>query len=493
MKESMTEMVESRIYFSEYYKLPSEALTEYGAFDICVVSDLPMFIDPFLLFTSKRPEYQALHDQIVLYLQFLQRKSSNGLTSGDMKNWYYFKEVKQNWLGFTLLGNGGHALGPTFAQTLSDSLGDILSNVGKEKEVGTHLEKLALVGPRVGRDCVSDFTTNLIKHYLLRYTEKFALKYMSETECAYFSVPRAAFNYGTETWETRRYYLPELRGDFVLLTPEDMLTRDDTWISRDDLLRRFKSLPAAVEDDQQRAQINNYFARVFHRKQSVKDRNAAIDRVIREFPELVDLYVALKEKEGEEAQVQSKAKTDDTRSILVEQVKKAVPDLQAKTNFYSRPWTSYDEALDRVHCFKDYIENQDGYRVINRAGLPFSKETEVQLYFGLLWCHTEFDVNREPNNGRGPVDFKVSYGSGDKSLIEFKLASNSSLKRNLERQVEIYEKANGVRKSVKVILCYTAADQDKTARVLAELGLRNEPSIVVIDARSDNKPSASKA
>ena len=36
--------------------------------------------------------------------------------------------------------------------------------------------------------------------------------------------------------------------------------------------------------------------------------------------------------------------------------------------------------------------------------------------FGLVWCNTEFDINREPNNGRGPVDFKASYGAGDKSL-----------------------------------------------------------------------------
>lgn len=102
-------------------------------------------------------------------------------------------------------------------------------------------------------------------------------------------------------------------------------------------------------------------------------------------------------------------------------------------------------------------------------------------------------MNREVNNGRGPVDFKVSKGSFDKSLIEFKLAGSTPLKRNLENQVAIYEKANGVRKSVKVIVCYTAQDQYKVDRALRELDLLNEESIVVIDARNDNKPSASKA
>lgn len=42
------------IYFSDYFGVDAHALSEYGAFDISVVSDLPMFIDPFLLFNSAK-------------------------------------------------------------------------------------------------------------------------------------------------------------------------------------------------------------------------------------------------------------------------------------------------------------------------------------------------------------------------------------------------------------------------------------------------------
>jgi hypothetical protein len=178
---------------------------------------------------------------------------------------------------------------------------------------------------------------------------------------------------------------------------------------------------------------------------------------------------------------------------MVDQLKRTLADLESRTDFYNRPWTSYEEALDRVGLFKQYVENQDGYKLINRDGQPFSKESEVQLFFGLIWCKTDFDVNREVNNGRGPVDFKISYGAGDKSLIEFKLGSNTSLKRNLERQLPIYQAANSTRKSVKVIVCYTASDQVRVAKILKELGLEKEASILVIDARSDNKPSGSRA
>ncbi len=87
----------------------------------------------------------------------------------------------------------------------------------------------------------------------------------------------------------------------------------------------------------------------------------------------------------------------------------------------------------------------------------------------------------------------ASYGAGDKSLIEFKLGSNSHLKRNLANQVAIYEKANGTWTSVKVIVYYTAKDEERVIKILKELKLDKERSIVLIDAPSDNKPSASNA
>jgi hypothetical protein len=92
------------------------------------------------------------------------------------------------------------------------------------------------------------------------------------------------------------------------------------------------------------------------------------------------------------------------------------------------------------------------------------------------------------------VDFKVSAGL-DKTLIEFKLAKSSSLERNLDKQVAVYEAANKTKSSVTVVICYTAADQAKVARVIQALGLDQPDArpLVVIDARSDNKPSASKA
>ena len=103
---------------------------------------------------------------------------------------------------------------------------------------------------------------------------------------------------------------------------------------------------------------------------------------------------------------------------------------------------------------------------------------------------TEYDVNREVNNGRGPVDFKVSKGSKDSTLVEFKLASNTKLRKNLENQVEIYKKANCTNRAIKVILYFTEEEYAKVTGIVNDLKLHECDDIVLINA-IDNKPSAS--
>lgn len=483
------------IYFSQHFNVDPDVLEEYGAFDISVVSDLPLFIDPFLLFNSEKPEYQQLHQEILKYLMFLRDQASLDLDKGLIDNWYRFKEVRQNWLGYTLLGNGGSGLGEDFARSLHGALSKIFSNFGSETITdGSHLEKLCLIQPGVGKDNISDFTTNLIKSYLLEYTQQFAREHLTKDVCGTFPVVRAEFNYDTGSWMTRDFYLPKLGRDFVLLTPSDMLTRDETWISHSDMLDKFDRLPEAVSDSEMRAQINQYFRSHLSKDAKAKEKREAASQTIRKFPELIDHYIKLKEDDGDRAESISAEKVNDTYKVLVAQIKLAIDDLATRTDFYDRPWIgSYTECLERARFFKQYIENNDGYKLLNRAGQPFSRESEVQLAFGLVWCKSEFDVNREPNNGRGPVDFKVSYGAGDKSLIEFKLGSNKSLKRNLEKQVAIYEDANQTRSSLKVIVYYTKEDEERVMRILNELNIAGEESIILIDARDDNKPSASTA
>ncbi|MGB5033962.1 MAG: hypothetical protein WBO76_17695 [Saprospiraceae bacterium] len=140
---------------------------------------------------------------------------------------------------------------------------------------------------------------------------------------------------------------------------------------------------------------------------------------------------------------------------------------------------------------KDVIENNDGYRIFYDGTKPIAKEDTIQRIFRLTWYASPFDVNSEVNNGRGPADYKVSYGSGDSTIVEFKLANSSSLKRNLMNQTDIYKVAAKSSSDISVVLCYTDNDKRKVNKILKELKREGHENIVVIDGTP--KVSASKA
>lgn len=108
----------------------------------------------------------------------------------------------------------------------------------------------------------------------------------------------------------------------------------------------------------------------------------------------------------------------------------------------------------------------------------------------MIWYATKLDVNREVNNGRGPVDYKISYGGKNFILVEFKLASKTKLRKNLENQVWIYKKANLTENAIKVIMFFSDTELNKVKRILKEIGLEDWRDIVLIGARS-NKVSSS--
>lgn len=141
------------------------------------------------------------------------------------------------------------------------------------------------------------------------------------------------------------------------------------------------------------------------------------------------------------------------------------------------PNDSYKESLKRVGDFKRYLEYNDVGILINSK----CKEQCLQKLFKMIWRTTSFDFNAEVNNGRGPVDFTVSKGSKDKTIIEFKLASNSKLRQNLQNQVEIYKQSNNTTKTIAVLFYFIENEKGRLYRILDDLQLSNLENVIVID------------
>ncbi len=481
------------IYFNQFFEIKDGLVEDYGAVNISLINDFPLFVDPFLLFESKDPKYQSLHDEIISYVVFLKNVSRGNVSESQLNQWFFFPEVKQNWLGFSRNGNGGSGLGVEFAQTLRRNLAGVFRNFGNETITqSSHLEKLCLMADHVGRDHLSDFTTNLIKKFLLEYTQEFAIKHIDESKLKVFAIDKVEFNYETKTWSRGKYKLPNNAGDFVLLTPRDILTKDESWINRGDLLDHFHDIYNALPDTQLRSRINDYFLKKISDDATKKEFKAAASSTLEEFPEVIDFYIKSKEEKGSEAVNLSRRRVSFTEKQLISNVQNLVFNYLSEPEFYEFG-DSYDETRKRLLYLKDVIENKDGYRIFHQNGMTVERESDLQIMFKLCWASTTFEVDSEVNNGRGPVDFKISKGRANKTIVEFKIASNTQLKRNLQNQVGIYEKANNTKKSLKAIIFFTESQEERVIKILAELNLNKDPSIILIDARNDNKPSASKA
>jgi hypothetical protein len=484
-----------RLRFSDIFEIPPSTVRKYGAFNISLVTDLPLFIDPFLLFNSRKKKYQQLHRRIIRYLAFLRDKSARrAIEPGSVDAWYRFPEVKQTWLGFTKTGNSGRGLGKKFANALYENLVRLFPDFGQEQVTqDSHLEKLCLIEDGVGRDNISDFTTNLIKEYLLDYTQEFTRANIHPDKSEKCAINKVRFNYGTETWERDTYLLPVYRGDYILLTPRDMLAKGDTWINKVDLIDEIQQVPDSIPDAALRAEINNYFLSLLSKEPTDKERHSAAVETIQRYPVVIDCYIRRKEDRGDEAESESTSKVQLSELLYTNQFSQLAHLLNDNTSFYKISGNTCEEAHQRMMFLKDVIENKGGHRLFYVHGEPIQREEDIHVAYRLTWFGTTSDVSREVNDGRGPADFKVSRGQKDKAIVEFKLASNSQLKKNLAKQAEIYAKASDAHCSIKVIVFFAEAELERVMKILRKLNLIHDKDVVLIDARKDNKPSGSKA
>ncbi|MDD4376396.1 MAG: hypothetical protein PHR25_06460 [Clostridia bacterium] len=492
----------SKVYFSDYFEISHDTIENYGALDIALVCDNPAFVDPFLIFAN--PKYKDQHAFIIKYLEFLRDKaisdSDKGWSNGDFKHYYKFSEVKQAWLGYSIDGNAGLGLGVHFAKSLYDNLNKIFANFGNEKiTASAHLEKLCLVEEGVGIDKISDFTLNLIKSYILEYTQKFALKYIDKKFIKEFPIKKTSFNFDTGLWEDGRLKLPFLKHknveDFVLLIPQDILTRKETWISKNDFLKNNNKIFYSVDNEELRTKLNKYFydnlllklnkERRFVKDNSQKSKKVAILKTLQEYPEILDYYIKSKEKETNIAL--------KTHIADPEKVNFYFDTDQIQTNFRDKTFSkilSINDCIDRIRFFKQVIESNSKTLEIKGTRV---QEKQLQIMFKMTTFGSLFDYNSEVNNGRGPIDFIISMGSIDKIGLELKLASSTKLKQNLKNQGDVYQIDSNLKHVIKVIFFFTDEELERVKKILNELEKEvDNYEIFIIDCRKKESASNKK-
>ena len=119
----------------------------------------------------------------------------NKINDPLIKEFFCFHEIKQNFLGVSKSGNKGKGLGVGFAENLFMSIKDIFNSPTKESY---HFEKIYLLKDGIGKDKISDFLTNIIKKFLLEFTETFAKNYLKPTKTENFMIEKVIFDYSKQ-------------------------------------------------------------------------------------------------------------------------------------------------------------------------------------------------------------------------------------------------------------------------------------------------------
>lgn len=203
-----------------------------------------------------------------------------------------------------------------------------------------------------------------------------------------------------------------------------------------------------------------------------------------------ELYYKVKEKlEKEEIQRQREAS---------QYVDKIWPQLETYFNVLSHadslPISSHQGAYDTLWIFKDWVENNGGWKIIQTVNSSIKEIAIHMLIFLGAKKYLEsqnLDMNCENNIGVGQEDFKISRGN-DKTVIEVKLSNNPKCVHGFEKQLPRYAEAEH---TGNMIYCLIDVGNEKVVNEIKELQeIRRQegkpsPELYVIDAKPQKSAS----
>lgn len=470
--------------FSEHFKIKRTLSDDW--FDVVLSLDTLLFLDPFLLYEREREPFIGSHDEIIRFFNRIFKLIAQA--KGEPSSLRYqqavdslrFPEVEELCLGYTQAGTGGSGSGISTARVIAEAIWEAIQ-AGIEEI--THFEEISILRKGLGADHISDTTAGLIRRRLVDYTGSICERHNIPTETRRYR--RGLFDQTVGRWKPINATLPvnPYNAKPVLLVPEDYLRELPTINPQDFWDHCFSN-----ENDTLRRE----FSQDVTRNVSKPD----IVRLARAHPQFVQDYVR-------EAEARGGSPYDlhmDRKGLVawydatLEYCKAHELSLEVKSQ------KSFFDVVDKMVAeFQHYIEQNEGWKLLwNDNGTSRNEKAAQRLFLGIVkqYCEANnIDVSREPNIGRGPVDFKVSHGYALRALIEVKLARNTKFWNGLEKQLPTYQNAEGVEVGYFIVIAYTDKDleriidiQKKAREVNRKTGYKIHT--VVVDA-SEDKPSAS--
>lgn len=251
-------------------------------------TDLPLCIDPFLLYKSRDPAMREMHGRLVSLFNQGVAAFREGRRA-ELDRLIDFPEVNEIGFGYSADKIQGSGLGLHLNRLLAETLA--ASEPLQERGL-RHIEELQLVSLGVGPDRVSDIAANALKSYLIDYTRR---------QAELWGIPITAgvpvahyFDFEDWEWSDGYFDLPRnpVSGLPILLVPR-RIVRMLPWINYDDYessdIKMFLNPPA-------RSRTPRYPG--MPKTPRISADKWEVVNLTRSTLSLLDHYISRKEREG---------------------------------------------------------------------------------------------------------------------------------------------------------------------------------------------------
>lgn len=217
--------------FSQHFNL-QKTQAELDFVDVPIDGDIALFVDPFAI--SQRPDRwsQECHRHIIAFFDRVLRELRAGNVTEAREMFRFLREPNETRFGFS----SGRPRGAGIGHYQSDQLVDALAASSAVKTgFLTSLEEAELMIEGIGRDKISDLTTNIIRSLLANYTRE---------QCNLHNIPTQRvplppyYSPEREAWISDYFQLPVANGRPVLLVPK-VIARYDPAYDHNRYYRRF--------------------------------------------------------------------------------------------------------------------------------------------------------------------------------------------------------------------------------------------------------------
>lgn len=189
--------------------------------------DIPLYVDPFLLWRSPSLQDQSLHASILTSFNFFGSQFLSGKKDNAIESLKLISECEEVGLGISS-SKAGKRIGDSIALEVLE----LFSYIPQIKVSGfRHIEESQLYVSGIGKDRISDFTCSLLKSFLIDYTIE---------QCKRTGIPlescevNAVFDFRSGTFATLKVNLPvnPIRQQPIIFVPKRWL-RLVPWINFD--------------------------------------------------------------------------------------------------------------------------------------------------------------------------------------------------------------------------------------------------------------------